>query len=222
PIELPETILGMSSAAFWIIVLFLYAGIASMLPVWMLLQPRDYINGLQLCVGLGLLYLAVLFSNPTVVAPAIHHNVPAGTPGIMPLLFVTVARGAISGLHGGVSPVTACQPFRNVTHARLVGYVGAVGEGLLALGTIIATTSGFRTLADWEEVYSAFEDGGADAFVSAGGGILNQGLAIPEGLSATTLATMAVLFAATTMDTGVRLQRLVTAEIAELLGVKLK
>src|SRR5699024_12650835 len=82
PIELPETSLGMSSAAFWIIVLFLYAGIASMLPVWMLLQPRDYINGLQLFVGLGLLYLAVLFSNPTVVAPAINHNVPEGTPGI--------------------------------------------------------------------------------------------------------------------------------------------
>ncbi|HIW47599.1 MAG TPA: carbon starvation protein A [Candidatus Yaniella excrementigallinarum] len=221
PIELPETILGMSSAAFWIIVLFLYAGIASMLPVWMLLQPRDYINGLQLFVGLGLLYLAVLFSNPTVVAPAINHNVPEGTPGIMPLLFVTVACGAISGFHGVVSSGTSSKQLDKETDARLVGYFGAVGEGLLALGTIIATTSGFRTLADWEEVYSAFEDGGAAAFVSAGGGILNQGLAIPEGLSATILATMAVLFAATTMDTGVRLQRFVTAEIFELFGVKL-
>src|SRR5699024_3151424 len=221
PIELPETILGMSSAAFWIIVLFLYAGIASMLPVWVLLQPRDYINGLQLFVGLGLLYLAVLFSNPTVVAPAINHNVPEGTPGIMPLLFVTVACGAISGFHGVISSGTSSKQLDKETDARLVGYFGAVGEGLLALGTIIATTSGFGTLADWEEVYSAFEDGGAAAFVSAGGGILNQGLAIPEGLSATILATTAVLFAATTMDTGVRLQRFVTAEIFELFGVKL-
>jgi len=221
PIELPETILGMSSAAFWIIVLFLYAGIASMLPVWMLLQPRDYINGLQLFVGLGLLYLAVLVSNPTVVAPAINHNVPEGTPGIMPLLFVTVACGAISGFHGVVSSGTSSKQLDKETDARLVGYFGAVGEGLLALGTIIATTAGFKTLADWQEVYSAFEEGGAAAFVSAGGGILNQGLAIPESLSATILATMAVLFAATTMDTGVRLQRFVTAEIFELFGVKL-
>src|SRR5699024_9638113 len=124
----------------------------------------------------------------------------------MPLLFVTVAYGAIYGFHVGVASGTSSKHLDKETDARPASYCGAVGEGLLALGTIIATTSGFRTLADWEEVYSAFEDGGAAAFVSAGGGILNQGLAIPEGLSATILATMAVLFAATTMDTGVRLQ----------------
>lgn len=221
PIVLPETILGMSSAAFWIIVLFLYAGVASLLPVWMLLQPRDYINGLQLFVGLGLLYLAIFISNPTVVAPAINHNVPEGTPGIMPLLFVTVACGAISGFHGVVASGTSSKQLNNENDARLVGYFGAVGEGLLALGTIVATTSGFATLAAWEEVYSAFNEGGAAAFVQAGGGILNAGLAIPESLSATILATMAVLFAATTMDTGVRLQRFVTAEIFELFNIKL-
>ncbi|HIY85144.1 MAG TPA: carbon starvation protein A [Candidatus Yaniella excrementavium] len=221
PIQLPETIMGMSAAAFWIIVLFLYAGIASMLPVWMLLQPRDYINGLQLFVGLGLLYLAVFISNPTVVAPAVNQNVPEGTPGIMPLLFVTVACGAISGFHGVVSSGTSSKQLDKEPDAKLVGYFGAVGEGLLALGTIIATTSGYATLAAWEEVYSAFNEGGAAAFVSAGSGILNMGLGIPESLSATILATMAVLFAATTMDTGVRLQRFVTAEIFELFGIKL-
>ncbi|HEY4558575.1 MAG TPA: carbon starvation protein A [Enteractinococcus sp.] len=221
PIVLPETIMGMSAAAFWIIVLFLYAGIASILPVWMLLQPRDYINGLQLFVGLGLLYASVAISNPTVVAPAVNNNVPEGTPGIMPLLFVTVACGAISGFHGVVSSGTSSKQLSHEPDARLVGYFGAVGEGLLALGTIIVTTSGFATLADWEETYHAFNEGGAAAFVSAGSGILNAGLAIPEGISATILATMAVLFAATTMDTGVRLQRFVTAEIFELFGVKL-
>ena len=221
PVELPETILGLSSSAFWIIVLFLYAGIASMLPVWVLLQPRDYINGLQLFVGLGLLFLSIFISNPTVVAPAINQNVPEGTPGIMPLLFVTVACGAISGFHGVVSSGTSSKQLDKETDARFVGYFGAVGEGLLALGTIIATTSGFATLAAWEEVYSAFEEGGAPAFVDAGSTILNAGLAIPESLSATILATMAVLFAATTMDTGVRLQRFVTAEIFELVGVRL-
>src|SRR5699024_12562840 len=60
PVMLPETVMGMSAEAFWILILFVYAGIASMLPVWVLLQPRDYINGLQLFIGLILLYGAVL------------------------------------------------------------------------------------------------------------------------------------------------------------------
>lgn len=222
PIELPETVLGLSANAFWIVILFLYAGVASLLPVWMLLQPRDYINGLQLFVGLAILYGAIIISSPTVVAPAINENVPDGTPGIFPLLFVTIACGAISGFHGIVASGTSAKQLANEPDARLVGYFGAVGEGLLALGTIIATTAGFRTLAEWEEVYSAFNEGGVVAFVQAGGSILNAGLGIPASLSATILATMAVLFAATTMDTGVRLQRFVVAEIGEIMGFKLK
>ncbi|PXA75651.1 carbon starvation protein A [Auritidibacter sp. NML100628] len=221
PVELPETIMGLSASAFWIVVLFIYAGIASVLPVWMLLQPRDYINGLQLFVGLALLYGAILISNPTVVAPAVNQDLPEGTPGIFPLLFVTIACGAISGFHGIVSSGTSSKQLDKESDARFVGYFGAVGEGLLALGTIIATTSGFQALADWKEVYSEFNAGGAPAFVEAGGNILNMGLGIPPSLSATILATMAVLFAATTMDTGVRLQRFVVAEIGQTMGLKL-
>ena len=221
PVVLPETVLGLSAGAFWIVVLFVYAAIASVLPVWVLLQPRDYINGLQLFIGLGLLYGAVLIFRPEVVAPALNANVPDGTPGIMPLLFVTIACGAVSGFHGVVSSGTSSKQLDKETDARFVGYFGAVGEGLLALGAIIATTAGFRTLADWEAVYSAFNEGGVAAFVTGGGSILNQGLGIPTSLSATILATMAVLFAATTMDTGVRLQRFVVQEIGQIVGVKL-
>ncbi|MGP9845147.1 carbon starvation CstA family protein [Brachybacterium sp. 107] len=221
PVVLPETVLGLSAEAFWIVVLFVYAAIASVLPVWVLLQPRDYINGLQLFIALGLLYGSVLIFRPEVVAPAFNANVPEGTPGIMPLLFVTIACGAISGFHGIVSSGTSSKQLDKETDARFVGYFGAVGEGLLALGAIIATTAGFRTIADWEEVYSAFNEGGVTAFVNGGGSILNQGLGIPTSLSATILATMAVLFAATTMDTGVRLQRFVVQEIGQVVGVKL-
>src|SRR5690625_1361590 len=221
PVMLPETVMGMSAEAFWILILFVYAGIASMLPVWVLLQPRDYINGLQLFIGLILLYGAVLIFSPQLVAPAINMNVPEGTPGIMPLLFVTIACGAISGFHGIVSSGTSSKQLDKETDARFVGYFGAVGEGLLALGAIIATTAGYRTLADWENVYSAFNEGGVNAFVEGGGSILNSGLGIPTSLSATILATMAVLFAATTMDTGVRLQRFVVQEIGQIAGARL-
>lgn len=221
PVSLPDTVLGMPANGVWIVILFAYAGIASVLPVWLLLQPRDYINGLQLFLALGILFAAVLISTPTVVAPAINDAVPEGTPGIVPLLFVTIACGAISGFHGMVASGTSSKQLDNETDARFVGYFGAVGEGLLALGAIVATTAGFQTLANWEEVYSAFGQGGVAAFVEGGGSIVQNGLGLPQSLSATILATTAVLFAATTMDTGVRLQRFVVAEIGEVMGVTL-
>lgn len=221
PVVLPETILGLSANSFWIVVLFVYAGIASVLPVWMLLQPRDYINGLQLFIALGILYGAVLISAPTIVAPAFNEAVPEGTPSLVPLLFVTIACGAISGFHGIVSSGTSSKQLDKETDARFVGYFGSIGEGLLALGAIIATTAGVRTIAEWEEIYTAFGKGGVGAFVQGGGAIVNSGLGIPAGLSATILATTAILFAATTMDTGVRLQRFVVEEAAGIMDVKL-
>ena len=221
PLALPETMLGIPDRGWWIIFLFTYAFIASLLPVWVLLQPRDYINGLQLFVGLIILYGSFFIVRPEIVAPSLRDAVPDGTPGIFPLLFVTIACGAISGFHGVVASGTSSKQLDKETDARFVGYFGAVGEGLLALGTIVATTSGFKTLADWEEIYNEWNAGGVDAFIAGGGDLMNEGLGIPTSLSATILATMAVLFAATTMDSGIRLQRLVVAEMAELAGVKL-
>ena len=221
PVSLPETMLGIPDRGWWIIFLFTYAFIASLLPVWVLLQPRDYINGLQLFVGLIILYGSFFIVRPEIVAPSLRDAVPSGTPSIFPLLFVTIACGAISGFHGVVASGTSSKQLDKETDTRFVGYFGAVGEGLLALGTIVATTSGFKSLATWEEIYNEWNAGGVDAFIQGGGDLMNEGLGIPTSLSATILATMAVLFAATTMDSGIRLQRLVVAEMAELAGVKL-
>lgn len=221
PVTLPESLFGLTPNAVWILALFIYGGIASMLPVWVLLQPRDYINGLQLFVGLGILYLSVLVSLPVVVAPAINNEMPDGSPSMIPLLFVTIACGAISGFHGTVATGTTSKQLDKETDARFVGYFGAVGEGLLSLGAVIATTAGFSSLAQWKEIYTAFNEGGVGAFVKGGGALVNTGLGIPTSLSATILATMAVLFAATTMDTGLRLMRMVVQEIGEITGIKL-
>ena len=221
PVALPETVMGIPDRGVWIILLFVYAFIASLLPVWVLLQPRDYINGLQLFVGLIILYGSFFIVRPEIVAPTLNDAVPEGTPSIFPLLFVTIACGAVSGFHGIVASGTSAKQLDKETDARFVGYFGAVGEGLLSLGTIVATTAGYKTLADWESVYNEWNAGGVNAFVEGGGALMNEGLGIPTSLSATILATMAVLFAATTMDSGVRLQRMVVGEIAEIMGVKL-
>ncbi len=216
PVVLPETIFGLPDNAVWILLLFIYAAIASLLPVWMLLQPRDYINGLQLFVGLILLFGAILLATPDIVAPAINHNLPTSTPSIMPLLFVTIACGAISGFHGLVSTGTTSKQIDKEEDVRFVGYFGAVGEGLLALGAVLATTAGFATLADWEGVYQKFGDGSVGAFIDGGATILNNGMGIEVVLSQTILTVMAALFAGTTMDTGVRLQRYIFQEFGEV------
>ena len=221
PLSFPEELLGLPPETWWILILFAYGAIASLLPVWVLLQPRDYINGLQLFIVLALLYLSVAIATPTVVAPAINNNVPADTPSLMPLLFVTIACGAISGFHGTVSSGTTSKQIDREGDARFVGYFGAVGEGLLALGTILVTTSAFRTVAEWEEIYSSFSNGGVEVFVEAGGTLVNQGIGLPPSLSSTVLATMAVLFAATTMDTAVRLQRYIVQEIGQTFNVRI-
>lgn len=216
PVELPEQVMGLSANASWILLLFGYAAIASLLPVWVLLQPRDYINGLQLFVGLILLYGAVLIGNPQVVAPMINHDVPAGTPSLLPLLFVTIACGAISGFHGLVASGTSSKQLDKEPDARFVGYFGAVGEGALALAAIIAATAGFATLADWQAVYTAFGDGSLTAFVNGGANILAGGTGMDVGVAATLLTVMAALFAGTTMDTGLRLQRYIFQEWGEI------
>lgn len=216
PIALPAEMMGMPARGWWIIILFAYAAVASLLPVWMLLQPRDYINGLQLFVGLITLYISFFIVGPDIVAPAFNQNLPNGTPPIMPLLFVTVACGAISGFHGLVSTGTTSKQINKEPDARFVGYFGAVGEGLLALAAILAATAGFATLADWEAVYTAFGKGSVGAFIQGGGNIMNQGIGLNIEISTTMLTVMAALFAATTMDTGVRLTRYIFQEWGDI------
>ena len=214
PLELPGDIFGLGDNGNWIILLFVYAGIASSLPVWLLLQPRDYINGAQLVVGLFVLYGAVLLTMPQVSAPMFNDNLAAGTPPIFPMLFVTIACGALSGFHGIVASGTSSKQLNNEKDARFVGYLGALGEGTLALITITAVTGSLyaANAADWGGIYSSFGSGGSSAFIAGGAALITEGWGIPLSFSQTMLAVMVVLFAGTTMDAGLRLQRYIIQE----------
>lgn len=218
PIELPQTLFGLDRAVVWILLLFLYAAIASVLPVWTLLQPRDFINALQLFVALGIGYLGMLIINPTIVAPAFN-DPPAGTPPLIPILFITIACGAISGFHGLVASGTTSKQLNKEPDARYVGYFGAIGEGTLALLSILAATAGFATLADWNQFYADWSGiNGQNAFVQ-GVAIFASGLGIPEQFAIIFASVMIVNFAATTMDTGVRLQRYIVGEIGKTYNI---
>ncbi len=223
PLELPAEMFGLTANANWIVILFIYAAIASMLPVWVLLQPRDFINGLQLVVGLILLYGAVLLSLPDISAPAFNSQMAENAPSLVPLLFVTIACGAVSGFHGIVSSGTTSKQLNKETDARFIGYLGAVGEGSLALITIVAV-SGVALAATpeiWHQIYDQYGSAGAGTFIQGGAQMITDGWGLPFNISQTLLATMVVLFAGTTMDSGVRLQRYIIQEWGEIYNIPL-
>lgn len=132
----------------WTAILLIYCAITSVLPVWVLLQPRDYINSQQLFVALGLLVVGLgvaslsgqadLFAS----APAVADAMPAGAPPIWPFLFITIACGAISGFHCLVSSGTSSKQLSNERDAQAIGYGSMLLEGALAVIVIIACCAG--------------------------------------------------------------------------------
>ncbi|WP_340162428.1 MULTISPECIES: carbon starvation CstA family protein [Halomonadaceae] len=215
PLGLPEQMGGYSSTAWWVLIMLGYGAIASRLPVWLLLQPRDFINSHLLFICLALVYMGVFIGQPEIVAPMYNTAVPDDAPPLLPLLFVTIACGAISGFHGLVSSGTSSKQLAHETDARFVGYLGSTGEGLLAVAAILATAAGFATVGDWNEHYGSWAEAssqGIAAFVEGAGNHVNQ-LGIPVEVATTFMSMMVVAFAATTLDTSMRLQRFILGEI---------
>ncbi|MCH8805550.1 MAG: carbon starvation protein A [Planctomycetes bacterium] len=131
----------------WTVLLLVYCFIASVLPVWTLLQPRDFINSHQLLLALAVLFLGLLLT-PLIgggmefVAPAINTNPPPDAPPIWPFLFITIACGAVSGFHCLVSSGTTSKQLKCETDARAIGYGSMLLEGGLAVIVILACTAG--------------------------------------------------------------------------------
>lgn len=212
---------GIEMAFFiWILVLMIYVYFASTLPVWLLLQPRDLINAYQLVLGLGILYLGLFISSPEITAPAT--NPETSDVSWFPLLFITIACGAISGFHGLVSSGTTAKQLDKETDARFVGYLGAIGEGSLALITIVAIVTYFNSTGEFMDVYHSFSEAGAvglNIFVE-GAAQLTTALLIPLEVAKTIIAVIVISFAATTLDTSVRLMRYIINELGEEYKIK--
>jgi len=217
----------------WTMILMLYCFVASVLPVWTLLQPRDYINSHQLVLALTLLLLGLVVAGVTGKAQLME-SAPAvadldavrlgGAPPIWPFLFITIACGAISGFHGLVASGTTSKQVSCMTDARPIGYGGMLGEGALGMLAVLAATAGFSSAAEWHGHYASWGAANGlsaklDAFVS-GGATFVAALGIPIATAKTFIAVMVIAFAATSLDTGARIQRLIIAELAEGYGVK--
>lgn len=141
---------AVNPVVFWTVILMIYCFFASVLPVWLLLQPRDYINSHQLLVALTLTVLGLFAaglmgkadlsaSTPAVVSAS---QLPAHTPPIWPFLFITIACGACSGFHCLVSSGTTSKQVDNETDAQYVAFGSMLLEGALAVLVILACTAG--------------------------------------------------------------------------------
>ena len=210
------------SLAQWKWLLLAYAFAASVLPVWLLLQPRDYINSLLLYAGVGAMYLGFVATNPSFVAPAVDLT-PPGAPPIVPFVFVVVACGAASGFHALVSSGTSAKQLATEGDARFVGYGAMIGESLLGLMAVLACTAGFVSREAWLERYVSWQ--AADslgnniaAFVRGTTHFL-QTLGIPEAVGGTFVAVIVVSFALTSLDSATRLLRYNVSEMGDTIGV---
>ena len=210
------------SVGNWVWILLIYSYFASTLPVWLLLQPRDYLNSHQLVTGLVLMLGGLVVLQPVVQAPAFNPS-PEGAPSLLPFLFITIACGAISGFHGLVSSGTTSKQVGCMTDARPIGYGGMVGEGTLALLAVLATTAGFASYEEWVGHYASWTAASGlgpklEAFVSGSASFVSA-LGVPSEMAQTFIAVMVIAFAATSLDTGARIMRLILSEIGETAGV---
>ncbi|MEM9940544.1 MAG: carbon starvation protein A [Planctomycetota bacterium] len=151
PISMPSfSLVGIefNPVMSWTIILLAYCAIASILPVWLLLQPRDYVNSHQLYVALGLLVIGLAIScfsgRADLIAstPKITQELPQNTPPIFPFLFITIACGAVSGFHCLVSSGTSSKQLSCETDAQIIGYGSMLLEGALAIVVILACCAG--------------------------------------------------------------------------------
>jgi carbon starvation protein len=216
----------------WIGVLLLYGFLASVLPVWLLLQPRDYINSFQLYFALATMLLGMIIAGALgavenhIEAPLIRTDVP-GAPGIFPFLFVTIACGAVSGFHSLVSSGTTVKQLNRETDALPIGYGAMLVEAALAILVILACVAGLGA-SYWGEggtysTWSGIEGAGLAMQLSAvvhGGANFLAHLGISRAFGRTLLAVTIVAFALTTLDSATRLLRFNVEELGHALKLK--
>lgn len=192
----------------WIYILLGYIFIASVTPVWILLQPRDYLNSFLLYAMLLGAVLGLLFYSPTIELPAFTGFTASNGLKIFPMLFVVVACGAISGFHSLVGSGTTSKQLDNEKDAKAVGYGSMLVECVLAVIAII--TAAYVTKDKFAELAAA---GGPVNVFSDGIGVFMSKIGIPYAAGKSFVALSVSAFALTSLDTATRLGRFIFQEM---------
>ncbi len=196
------------SSKTWICILLVYMFLASVLPVWTLLQPRDYLSSFLLYAALGGGFIGILFGAPKLqLAAYTSFHQPIGY--LFPILFVTIACGAISGFHSLVASGTTSKQLNKESDAKVIGYGSMLLEGVLAI--IALGTAAMLTREGLAEGLTSW--GGPVGVFSHGMGSFLANLGIPEKIGTTFGALAVSTFLLTTLDTATRLTRYALQEL---------
>ncbi len=216
PVTLPPTT--------WMVIISIYVLFAAGLPVWLILQPRDLINVQILYGGIGLMVLTIFvtgFDGLTVSIPTFNLKEGVQHLGfIWPMMFCTIACGAISGFHSLVAGGTTGKQISCETDARKVGYNAMLLESVLAVCVLLAI-GGAMNFGDYKSIVwpadPAVKSNPILGFSLAAGHLFHRGLGIPVALGAIFGILMVEGFVVTTLDAAVRLNRYLFEELWAIL-----
>lgn len=196
-----------SNLIIWLLVLLIYCFFASVLPVNLLLQPRDYLSSFLLFFGIGTGYAGLFLFRPAIKMPY-YHNWSSQEGYLWPALFVTVACGAVSGFHALIASGTSSKQIANERQAKMIGYGGMVTEGLVAVLAIISVAILFNSKSDFSTI---LKTNGPIGIFGQGYGLITSGiLGRYGGFIAITVLNAFIL---TTLDTATRISRYLTEEL---------
>ena len=223
PVELPASgIIGFSPLMFWFVILMIYAAVASVLPVNILLQPRDYLSTYILFGSMALAMLALLWIHPELHTPAYRGGFSEEQGPVWPMLFVLVACGAVSGFHSLVAGGTTSKQLSVESQGRPIAYGGMLTEGVVAVVTVLLVSGGLywvapasggidmNTLGFRETLQSG---GWILAYGNGFGNLVHQMLPFLSFTFASMIAVLALnTFVLTTLDSAVRITRFIVQE----------
>lgn len=202
-------VLGKSA---WMIILLGYIFVASVTPVWILLQPRDYLNSFLLYAMLIGGFVGVIIMRPSLeLAPVTSFTIGKAT--LFPMLFVTVACGAISGFHSLVGSGTTAKQVDNEKDIKVVGYGSMLIEGILA--TLAIVTAGYVA---GDKLTALLDAGGPVNVFSSGIGDFMTSFGLPFATGKSFVALAISAFALTSLDTATRLARFIFQEFFDVSG----
>lgn len=196
----------------WLVVLFAYVAVASVLPVWLLLQPRDYLNSYLLYAMMLLGFVGIVVMRPEFNMPAFvgwsSINSKGSVGSIFPILYVTVACGAISGFHALVASGTTSKQLDSERHIKPIGYGSMLVEGVVALMALISVA-----VLTKDDYVAILQDGNAIKAFSSGLASFSVSLGLPLEVGKTFFALTISAFMLTTLDTATRLARFTWQEL---------
>lgn len=199
-------------ASFWSVFVMAYIVIASVTPVWILLQPRDYLNSFLLYGMLILAVIGIFAAQPEITLPAITDSSVSGDQYIFPFLFITVACGAISGFHSLVSSGTTSKQLNKESDALKIGYGAMMIECLLAVISVIcvAILFGNSNLTVISE--SGMPSSSATVVFATGIAYMLESVGLPYDVMYSVLILAVSAFCLTSLDTATRLARYMLQE----------